>query len=287
MLSPPALLLIVAILILLGLLLYWLVWLSEGAYLGRWAVRWLYDLGASTYDGVKQYDPLAEAAALGNPIFTRLEATSGPDALVLDVATGTGRLPLALFELPFFTGEIVGLDLSRRMLAEAALKTQKHRERLTLLHHPAVPLPFDDDTFDAVTSLEALEFMPDRHAALREMVRVLRPGGWLFVSNRIGSDTLYFPGRTDARREFEAVLAELGLVEVETRLWQSYYNLIFARRPGEGTGGPPRDWRAALRCPRCGHAGADTRHDSRWRCANCGAEIPITADGVWELEKAR
>ncbi|MDQ4075008.1 MAG: methyltransferase domain-containing protein [Chloroflexota bacterium] len=275
----------VAVAILLGLFVYWLIWISEGAYLGSWAVRWLYDWGARTYDDVKQYVPADEAVFLGNPLFSRLEEDFGPHSLLLDVATGTGRLPLALFAIPFYEGEIVALDISREMLAEAARKCVPYRDRIAFLHHPAVPLPFEDETFDAVTSMEALEFMPDRHATLREMVRVLRPGGWFVISNRIGLDAQLMPGRTDSREALELFLGTLGLVDIFTRPWQVDYDLVFARKAGSaGEGrGLAGTWLMALRCPHCGSCGEGRVTPDEWYCAACDYVIDIGEDGVWEL----
>lgn len=277
-------LIIVALLIPIGLFLYWAIWVAEGLYFGKEAVRWLYDVGASTYDGVKEYDDLHEATFLGNPLFSRLEEDFGATSLALDVATGTGRLPLALLAIPFYEGSVVGVDYSRKMLHEAAKKCAPYSERVTLLHHPAVPLPFADSTFDAVTCLEALEFLPDRHAALQEMVRVLRPGGWFITSNRIGNDARLLPGHTDSQAAFEARLAELGLVDIQTRPWQEIYDLIFARKTGEATPiqREPMAWLAALRCPACGNATAERIGAA---CPICGATIPIGEEGVWEVQK--
>lgn len=275
----------VALAIVLGLFVYWAIWVTEGAYFGAWAVRWLYDRGASTYDGVKQYNESDEAAFLGNPLFHRLEEAFGPHSLLLDVATGTARLPLALFAIPFYAGEIVGLDLSREMLTQAALKTAPFRDRLTLLHHPSFPLPFADATFDAVTSLEALEFMPDARAALGEMVRVLRPGGWFVVTNRIGTDAKLMPGRALSPDQFEALLATLGLEEILTRPWQEYYDLIFARKPGNPQPGHAftAAWLAALACSHCHTCGESVVGEQQCHCAACGGLIEIGPDGVWEL----
>ncbi|MBA3530425.1 MAG: methyltransferase domain-containing protein [Ardenticatenales bacterium] len=279
------LLFLIALAIGIGLVMYWLIWVTEGAYLGSWAVRWLYDKGASTYDDVKQYDPIDEAAFLGNPLFHRLEEAFGPHSLLLDVATGTARLPLALFEIPFYQGEIIALDLSREMLREAARKTSNHATRITLIHHSSVPLPFEDHSFDAVTSLEALEFMPDRHAALREMVRILSPGGWFIVTNRIGMDAQLMPGHTDSPEQFEQLLASLGLAEVHTRPWQEYYDLIFARKPGHSSAGRgfTGSWLHAMRCPECGKAGTEVLDAQTWHCTACKRAIPIGQDGVWEI----
>jgi ubiquinone/menaquinone biosynthesis C-methylase UbiE len=286
---PPwigIILVIIALLIPIGLFIYWAIWIAEGLYFGKEAVRRLYDLGAKSYDGVKEYDDLHEATFLGNPFFSRLEEDFGVTSLTLDVATGTGRLPLALLKIPFYEGTVIGVDYSRKMLREAAHKCAEYNGRVTFLHHPAVPLPFADNTFDAVTCLEALEFLPDRHAALQEMIRVLRPGGWFITSNRIGDEVKWLPGHTDTPEAFEARLTEIGFVEINTRPWQEIYDLIFARKAGNPI--PIRRdriaWLATLRCPACGNTSAE-RTDTI--CPTCGAVIPIAEDGVWEYLQTR
>jgi ubiquinone/menaquinone biosynthesis C-methylase UbiE len=271
----------------IGVLIYWLLVVTEGAYLGPRVVGWLYDRGASTYDGVKRFDHLEEAVFLAVPLFSRLDASAGPRGRVLDVATGTARLPLALLDLPLYEGEIVGVDLSERMLAEAAAKTAPYASRSHLLHHAAVPLPFADGSFDAVALLEALEFLPDRAAALAELVRVLAPGGWLLVTNRIGMDARLMPTRTDSPEAFERRLAALGLVEIVTKPWMTYYGLVFARKPGRRArrGPPPGPWHDALVCPGCAAVG-------RWRvpdadrlvCDGCCREVRAEG-GVWRLRE--
>ncbi|MDH4208368.1 MAG: hypothetical protein OEV76_05805, partial [Anaerolineae bacterium] len=83
---------------------YWLVVLTEGAYLGSRAVRFLYDWGAASYDRVKQFDPVDDAQSLALPLLRELRGVERP--LVLDVATGTGRLPRALRRNLGFQGRI-------------------------------------------------------------------------------------------------------------------------------------------------------------------------------------
>nr|WP_290667026.1 class I SAM-dependent methyltransferase [Ardenticatena sp.] len=268
------------------LIAYWLIYITEGSYAGTWLVRWLYDRGARTYDDVKGFSPADEFAFLGKPLFDRLEEALGEGApgLVLDVATGTGRLPIALLDIPFFTGTVVGVDASFEMLVQAAHKrtARQWEMRWQLLHHVATPLPFADATFDAVTMLEALEFLPDRDAAIAEMVRVLRPGGWFLISNRIGLDARLMPGRTDPPRRFEERLAMHGLVDIFTRPWQTYYDLVWARKPGTL---PPRaslDWWNALRCPQCGAQGAWQRGTGQATCQMCGLRMRLE-DGVWRF----
>jgi ubiquinone/menaquinone biosynthesis C-methylase UbiE len=267
---------------------YWLLRVTEGAYLGARTVRWLYDRGADTYDGIKGFRRDEEVGALGNPLLSRIEESAGTSATVLDVATGTCRLPLALLDIPFFQGAVVGLDISRRMLEVGAGKTERWRDRLHLVHHAAVPLPFADASFDAVTLLEALEFLPDRSAALQEMARVVRPGGWILVTNRIGTDARLMPGKVDAPERFEQRLRELGLVEVRTQPWQSFYALVWARKPAaqqarlDSTAHRTADWHASLVCPTCEAVGRWVSAVDNLSCAACGCIVRCD-ERVWLL----
>jgi len=92
-------------------------------------------------------------------------------------------------------------------------------------------LPFDNATFDLVSSLEVLEFTPSPRHTLAELVRVLRPGGWLLVTNRIGWQAPLILGRTCPRGRFAQMLAGHGLTEVEVFPWQKDYDLAWARKP--------------------------------------------------------
>ena len=215
----------------LGLLVYWLVVVTEGVFLGRRMVVWLYDVTAQRYDGIKQFDPEAERFFLIRPLFLRQIGGLAP--LVLDVATGTGRLPLFLLEEPTFNGRVIGLDASARMLAAAAPKLRPYRHRVALVQQTAADLPFPDIAFDTVSCLEALEFFPNDTAALREMIRVLRPGGVLMVTRRRGWEAKAFVGRYRGPEAFERYLLSLGLTAVEIMPWQVEYDLVFARKPAK------------------------------------------------------
>lgn len=221
-----------------GVFLFWVGLVTQGAYFGKQVVRWFYDLGADVYDRVKANGPAEEAAFLGDPIAARLGEHLGPQTMLLDIAVGTARLPLALFAGSAFQGTIVGIDISRKMLRHALCNTIAYRDRITFFNHPSVPLPFASETFQVVTSIEALEYMPDLQATLREMVRVLRPGGWLVVTNRIGPTAKMMPGRVAGLDQFIASLSGLGLVDIATgpskRYWgMDFYILVFARKPLE------------------------------------------------------
>jgi SAM-dependent methyltransferase len=100
-------------------------------------------------------------------------ARIGPGSTVLDVACGTGIVARTAADRMAGTGRVVGLDLNDGMLAVA----RRIRPDLEWRRGDVASLPFADDSFDAVLCQMALMFFPDRTAALREMVRVGRPGG--------------------------------------------------------------------------------------------------------------
>ena len=200
--------------LLLAGLVYWQVIVAEGAYLGPRFVAWTYDLVAQRYDAIKQFDQGEERRYLAEPLLRKLAGVENP--LVLDVATGTGRLPLSLLHAQF-RGQIVGLDLSLKMLRLAQRKLLPYGDRVGLIWQGAGHLPFGDGLFDAVTCLEALEFFPHPSESLAEMVRVLAPGGVLLVTNRVGTEARFLPGRALARPHFQALMEALPLREVEVR----------------------------------------------------------------------
>ena len=227
-------LLLLPAILLLGGIAYWLLVTTEGVFLGRRVVVWLYDITAHNYDAIKEFDREDERLAIARPL---LQALSGrPAPLILDVATGTGRVPALLVDEPAFQGQIIGLDPAGKMLALAAAKLGHSRGEsgasATLVQQTAVPLPFRDACFDAVICLEALEFLPSDEEALREMVRVLRPGGFLMTTRRRGRVARLFLGRYRPAAQFEKLLRELGLIEVQTHAWQWDYDMVTARKAG-------------------------------------------------------
>jgi len=186
-----------------------------------------------------------------------------------------------------FHGQIIALDNARRMLQVATQYVQTYRDRVTWVWQHAVPLPFEDDTFDLVTCLEALEFMPSTPAALREFMRVLKPGGLLLVTNRTGSGRRLMPGKTYGLEQFEALLRSLQQTDIITQIWQYDYDLVWSIKPGlpedrsEGQLTPID----LLRCPAC-HAPLD-RAGEALTCRSCGRRYPIGRDGVIELLAVR
>lgn len=94
-------------------------------------------------------------------------------ARILDAGCGSGRNMLELVRY----GEVTGIELS-----EASVAAARRRNLGEVLEGSVDALPFGDDHFDLVVSLDVLEHLDDDRSALREMRRVTRPGGQLLVT---------------------------------------------------------------------------------------------------------
>ena len=97
---------------------------------------------------------------------------------VLDLGTGTGAVALRVASMIGDEGRIVASDISHDMLQ---LATQRANARqitnIEFQESPAESIPFEDSSFDVVLASLSLMYVIDRHAAAREIARVLRPGG--------------------------------------------------------------------------------------------------------------
>jgi demethylmenaquinone methyltransferase / 2-methoxy-6-polyprenyl-1,4-benzoquinol methylase len=108
-------------------------------------------------------------------LVSRVEA--GPGATVLDVATGTAAVAI---ELARRTGaSVVGVDQSPEMLAAGRDRVARAglAARIELVEGHAEELPFEDASVDALTFTYLLRYVDDPAATLRELARVVRPGG--------------------------------------------------------------------------------------------------------------
>ncbi|MFE4973675.1 methyltransferase domain-containing protein [Kitasatospora sp. NPDC056651] len=101
----------------------------------------------------------------------------GAGSRLLDVGCGVGAPAVRIARL---TGaEVTGIAVSREQVAraDALAHTTGLRGQVSFRQADAMDLPFDDASFDAVLAIESMPHMPDRGRVLREMRRVLRPGG--------------------------------------------------------------------------------------------------------------
>jgi ubiquinone/menaquinone biosynthesis methyltransferase len=96
---------------------------------------------------------------------------AGPGDEVLDVATGTGLVARAISER--YGCRVVGLDRSADMLSAAAARDG----HIPLVRARAESLPFADDSFDHLTFTYLMRYVDDPAATMRELARVVRPGG--------------------------------------------------------------------------------------------------------------
>jgi demethylmenaquinone methyltransferase/2-methoxy-6-polyprenyl-1,4-benzoquinol methylase len=98
---------------------------------------------------------------------------------VLDVCTGTAGVALEIAH--HHNGQIVGLDVTRSMLEAGLSAVEKGRldGRIQLIQGRAEHLPFPDETFDTVVFTYLLRYVQEPDATIRELSRVLKPGGEL------------------------------------------------------------------------------------------------------------
>lgn len=139
----------------------------------------IFELGASPYD------LLAGQAIWREQVLRVLDHVHETPKRILDLGCGPGVSAFALAEKLGPGTEIVGIDVARNMVALA----KRHLER----DHPdlasrvrfevadATTLPYDDGAFDMAVGHSFLYLVPDRAAVLREVRRVLRPGGTLVL----------------------------------------------------------------------------------------------------------
>lgn len=127
------------------------------------------------------YDRYARLLSLGQDprwrsfLVSRMEAVGG--GRLLDVATGTGAVAVELARAQGCS--VVGLDQSPEMLAVARRRVAAAglSARIELVEGHADELPFEDGAFDGLTFTYLLRYVDDPAATLRELARVVRPGG--------------------------------------------------------------------------------------------------------------
>lgn len=111
-----------------------------------------------------------------NDTMKKMNVEKGAHAL--DVCCGTGDWTIALAEAVGPEGKVTGLDFSKNMLKIGEDKIKgKNLTQANLIHGNAMELPFEDNQFDYVTIGFGLRNVPDYNQVLREMYRVVKPGG--------------------------------------------------------------------------------------------------------------
>jgi arsenite methyltransferase len=173
--------------------------------------------------------PEAVAASLGCGVPTAV-ADLHEGETVLDLGSGAGADVLISARRVGPTGRAIGLDMTDEMLAlarENAESAGAANAEFVKGHIEEIPLA--DSTVDVVISNCVINLSGDKRAVLREVARVLRPGGRFAVSDVIADPDMDEATRRDMQRwtgcvagaltraEFESALAAAGLVDVEIR----------------------------------------------------------------------
>ena len=193
------------------------------------------------------YDRVTDIGLLGRPVREGLVSGAGvqPGHRVLDFGCGTGELSL-LVKARHPLAEVVGVDVDEEVLASARYRAARRGLDVRWDLYDGARLPYPDGGFDRVLTSLVIHHIADKAPVLRELLRVLRPGGGLHMLD-IG------PPRSAYARAFSAVhvmlepvsenvggrlggmLAEAGFVDVtETSRHGSAFgtlSIVRARRP--------------------------------------------------------
>jgi ubiquinone/menaquinone biosynthesis C-methylase UbiE len=162
-----------------------------------------------------------------HPLVTRarLHEALGPVAgqRLLEVGPGTGYYAVDMAGRIGEAGHLDLLDLQREMLDHMLREADRRGvgDRMTATQGDAQALPYPDATFDGAYIVLALGEVPDQVAALRELARVVRPGGRVVVGELLGDPHMVTSGRLRER-------AALAGLEVERRVgpWAGSFTVL-------------------------------------------------------------
>ena len=130
----------------------------------------------SNYDKMNSVISFQQHKRWRKDTMRRMNVQKGSSAL--DVCCGTADWTIAMAEAVGPTGKVIGLDFSKNMLKIGQEKIKEdHLKHVSLIHGNAMELPFADNSFDYVTIGFGLRNVPDYLQVLKEMNRVLKPGG--------------------------------------------------------------------------------------------------------------
>ena len=139
---------------------------------------------ATTYDRAAEHfddTPLAFWDVAGRRTVERLALD--PGAAVLDVGCGTGASALAAAEAVGAKGTVLGVDLAEKLLEKARAKAiQRHIGNVAFRSADMTVLGFPDNHFNAVISVFSIFFVPDMEALVKELWRMVKPGGKLAIT---------------------------------------------------------------------------------------------------------
>jgi ubiquinone/menaquinone biosynthesis C-methylase UbiE len=136
-----------------------------------------------------------------------------PGHRVLDVGCGPGTDTVPLAQIVGSTGQVVGLDYDKDMIAEADRRAERAGVRGWVQHEcgDATSLPFESDRFDSVRSERMFQHLTEPERALSEIVRVTRPGGWIVVADADWSTLSFDTPEFEVEQTLKRFIVEHGL----------------------------------------------------------------------------
>lgn len=196
----------------------------------------VFDLGAWGYDTMtrqvwwsNQVGTVETFLPVGRPV-----------RWVLDLGCGPGGSAFALADLLGADVEITGIDISERMLERARIRQAALHPELTsvrFLHADATQLDFPDDSFDLAVGHSFLYLVPDRLGVLREVRRVLAPGGTLVCMEPRAAGSLLKASAHALRRprRWLGHPVQSGMFAMSMALWRVSSGIAGRMTPELGT----------------------------------------------------
>jgi SAM-dependent methyltransferase len=140
-----------------------------------------------------------------------------------------------------------------------------------------MPLPFPDATFDAVCCLEVLELLPDAQDALKEMSRLLRPGGILLTSR--GTEESGRRAKVKSETELTSILQNSGFENIQITKWWKLFDRVFANKNGTSGSVGVKSLIEVLKCSSCGQI-QWKKTANKLICEQCGKEMAVTKENI-------
>jgi ubiquinone/menaquinone biosynthesis C-methylase UbiE len=139
---------------------------------------------ATTYNNAAEHfddTPLAFWSVAGRRTVERLDLK--PGSAVLDVGCGTGASALPAAEMVGLSGKVIGVDLAEKLLEQAREKAvQRRLQNVQFVLGDMTDLGYPDHHFDAIISVFSVFFVSDMEALVRELWRMVKPGGKLAIT---------------------------------------------------------------------------------------------------------